>query len=229
MNLYFLVEGRRTEKKVYRAWIGYVFPQLTEAGKIEDVHSNHYFIMAGYGYPSYRQRIRESLRDIAGWGNIDHFFICVDCEEETPESKIREIKEIVSEGEHVSNCHVMVQNCCMETWFLGNRRIMKRNPVGEALREYKKFYDVSRDDPEDMGRPADYKFRAHFHEAYLKAMLRERGLRYSKSKPGIVMERPYFQELADRNIETGHMPTFGKLIRLWKKMGGDIPVRQQSA
>ncbi len=30
MNLYFLVEGERTEKKVYRSWIRYVFPKFHE-------------------------------------------------------------------------------------------------------------------------------------------------------------------------------------------------------
>lgn len=52
MNLYFLVEGRRTEKKVYRAWIHHVFPDLHEATTIEEVESNHFFLISGDGYPS---------------------------------------------------------------------------------------------------------------------------------------------------------------------------------
>ncbi len=39
MNLYFLVEGRRTEKKIYGAWIHHVFPYLREAATIEEVKS----------------------------------------------------------------------------------------------------------------------------------------------------------------------------------------------
>ena len=46
MNLYFLVEGRRTEKKVYGAWIHYVFPHLRKAATIEEVESNHFFMIS---------------------------------------------------------------------------------------------------------------------------------------------------------------------------------------
>ncbi len=78
MNLYFLVEGRRTEKKVYRAWIHHVFPNLHEAATIEEVESNHFFLIHGGGYPSYCSRIPAALKDIIQHGLINHFFICVD-------------------------------------------------------------------------------------------------------------------------------------------------------
>jgi len=64
MNLYFLVEGRRTEKKVYSAWIHHVFPHLRKAATIDEVESNHFFIISGNGYPSYYSRIPTALEDI---------------------------------------------------------------------------------------------------------------------------------------------------------------------
>lgn len=222
MNLYFLVEGRRTEKKVYRAWLSYVFPYLHEVDRIEDIYTDHYFMLAGNGYPSYRQRIIEALQNILRHKTVDHFFICIDTEQETVETKVKEIQGIISEGGNFANTHIIAQNCCIETWFLGNQRMMKRNPHNEQLRAYKNFYDVSTNDPEYMGCFPSYEVRAHFHEAYLKAMLQERGLSYTKSRPDNVIEQHYFEALVTRNIQTGHIQTFGILIDLWKKMGGII-------
>ncbi len=30
MNIYFLVEGKRTERKVYPAWLSYILPELKQ-------------------------------------------------------------------------------------------------------------------------------------------------------------------------------------------------------
>ena len=224
MNLYFLVEGRRTEKKVYRTWLGYVFPHLHEVEKIEDIHDNHFYMLAGNGYPSYKQRILESLENIQKLGNIDHFFICIDTEEERLESKKAEIEDILATGQPFQNSHLILQNCCIETWFLGHQKMLKRNPTHEALKRWKAFYDVSLDDPENMGCPSEYEFRAPFHEDYLKAMLHERGLSYSKPKPGCVLEKSYFLALLERYAKTSHIKTFGGLIELWKTLGGMIDI-----
>jgi hypothetical protein len=222
MNLYFLVEGRRTERKVYRAWLGYTFPNLQEVDKIEDIKSNNFFMITGYGYPSYRQRIREALDNINQLGTIDHFFICIDTEEKSIDAKKEEIERIISEGQAFQNCHIILQNCCIETWFLGHQRMLKRNPTNEILRGFKKFYDVSVDDPENMEHPSDYEYRAHFHLEYLKAMLREQNLSYTKSNPRDVLKRHYFDALIKRTNKTNHIQTFGSLIKLWKALGGTI-------
>ena len=222
MNLYFLVEGRRTEKKVYRAWIHHVFPDLREAATIEEVESNHFFLIHGGGYPLYCSRIPAALEDIVRHGVIDGFSICIDAEGYSVESKMNEINKITSEASPFPNCHVIVHNCCMETWFLGYRKMLRRNPQREQLRAFKQFYDVSREDPEQMGCPPEYEFRAQFHVTYLKEMLRERGLSYTKSRPGCVTEKHYFNALVERNAQTGHLNSFRRLIKLWEVFGGVI-------
>ena len=73
-----------------------------------------------------------------------------------------------------------------------------------------------------MGCPPEYEFRAHFHFDYLKEMLRERGLSYTKPRPWAVTERYYFDALVERNAQTGHWRTFGRLINLWRAFGGAI-------
>ncbi len=222
MNLYFLVEGKRTEKKVYRAWIGHAFPHLSEANTIEGVQSNHFFLLAGNGYPSYHQRILDALEDIVRHGTIDHFLICIDAEQDSVETKISQINEQISNGPAFPNCHVVVHDCCIETWFLGNRKMLARQPQSEPLRQFKRFYDVSVDDPERMGCSPEYEVRALFHQDYLKEMLRERGLSYTKPRPWAVTERYYFDALVERNAQTGHLRTFGRLITLWRAFGGAI-------
>lgn len=223
MNLYVLVEGRRTEKKVYRAWMQSVFPLLTEVAKIEEVKANHFFMLAGDGYPSYKQRILEALENISRHGAFDHFVICVDAEEARVEVKLQEIQGILAAGKFFPQSHVIVQNCCIETWFLGNQKMLKRQPARERLRQFKEFYDVSTNDPEQMAYPADeYEFRAHFHLDYLQEMLREQRLRYTKANPGCVTEKCYFDALVERNRNTGHLQTFGGLIGLWKMLGGVV-------
>jgi len=222
VNLYLLVEGRRTEKKVYRTWIEHVFPHLRQVQRIEDIKSHHFLILAGYGYPSYLQRIPTALADIEAHGHIDHFLICVDAEEDTVEAKKNEIQEIIRLGPYFHSCHVIVHNCCMETWFLGNTKMRRRYPHSTRLRELIGFYDVSRQDPEQMGTPPKYEIRAQFHEEYLKEMFREQGLIYNKSRPAVVTESHYLKALVDRNTRTNHLQTFGHLIRLWRVFGGAV-------
>lgn len=73
-----------------------------------------------------------------------------------------------------------------------------------------------------MGCAPDYLIRAQFHEEYLKEMFREHRLSYNKAKPKEVSERYYLEELVKRNRQTGHLPTFGDLIELWRRFGGVI-------
>lgn len=222
MNLYFLVEGRRTEKRVYRSWIVHVFPDLRRVDCIEDIEENTFFIISGNGYPSISARIEDSLRDIERHGNIDHFFVCVDAEEDDPDVKLARIEDIVIQGPTVSSYFVIIQNCCIETWFLGNRRIMRRNPQSSILRNWKEFYDVALNDPEKMECPPEYEFKVHFHEDYLKEMFRERGISYSKTRPGAVVQKYYVDELVTRYEQTGHLCSFGRLLQAWRLLGGRI-------
>jgi hypothetical protein len=46
-----LVEGERTEPKIYRKWVEYSFPKLTFVSQIQSVTNDCYCIFAGGGYP----------------------------------------------------------------------------------------------------------------------------------------------------------------------------------
>jgi len=216
------VEGYRTEKKGYRAWIKIPFPRLSEAQSIDEVRSDHYFILAGMGYPSYKQRIIAALDDITRHGAIDHFFICVDAEDSGLETKIEEIDAVLSAGQPFAHTHVIVHDCCMETWFLGNDRMVPSNPQGLELRNMKKFYDVRTQHPEKMGCPNAYSSTAQFHFEYLRRLFQEHGLSYTKVRPGSVTEKHYFKALLRRSTKTGHLASFQRLITTWRALDGSI-------
>ena len=52
MNIYFLVEGKSTEKKVYPKFVEYFFEgRLTKVNQFNQVVDNNYFLLSGNGYP----------------------------------------------------------------------------------------------------------------------------------------------------------------------------------
>ena len=52
---------------------------------------------------------------------------------------------------------IIIQHFCLETWALGNRVIITRNPISASIREYRKYFDVLVDDPELLpGYPKQY-------------------------------------------------------------------------
>ncbi len=64
MNILFVVEGKRTEKRIYKKWIKYVQSSLEFVPKITDLTENNFTIISGGGYPGYKKVIRNSFRDV---------------------------------------------------------------------------------------------------------------------------------------------------------------------
>lgn len=153
MNLYFLVEGFQTEKKVYRSWIEQVFPTLRKAETIGDVRHNTYRLFKIEGNTDRVDNIERALAEIErhnlmaeyeGRGIFDHLFVCIDAEDAPLPLKISQVEMLTSGRAMPTLCHPIVHNCCIETWFLGNRPLMKRrNLHSEQLKIWKEFYDVS--------------------------------------------------------------------------------------
>lgn len=233
MNLYFLLEGRRTEPKVYPKWINYKFPHLNRVHKMEDISADCFYLIAAKGYPRILKLIEQSITDIYNYNinnnkNIDHFFICLDADEDGYDTRYnivnKEIERMKVEDsniieKHLPDFHVIIQNCCVETWFLGNRKIIKRNPQSKKLSIYKRFYDVSINDPEDMecytNSPSYHSIKAKFHEDYLKEILLERNQRYSKLNPSITVEKYYYEALYERCFKTNHLKSLRTLFDIW--------------
>lgn len=221
-NIYLLVEGRRTEKKIYPKWIKHLLPDMIEVKSPFDIEDNNFYIFNGNGYPSIlHDHLKNSLSDIIQIGRFDYFILCLDVDELTVEERLNEVNSFV-ENEKIAfgGCEfrVILQNRCFETWFLGNKKVFKSNPNDVELVECIKFYNVKDYDPELMPNSGDFQTTAQFHEFYLRKILNERKIRYTKKNPVEVGEKYYLNLLIERFSQDGHLMTFGYFLKICEEI-----------
>ncbi|WP_405325982.1 hypothetical protein [Leeuwenhoekiella sp. LLG6367-2.1] len=218
MNLYFVLEGEQTEVKLYPQWIENILPNYSEVDFEHEADQNNYYIFSGGGIPSIYNHVVNAIKNINDNTIYDKLIVCLDGEEIGVDARLNEIKTFINNsGVSINdNCeiHFVVQNICIETWFLGNRKIVKKNPQGTKLQAFKKHFDVIKEDPELMDEMERYRNKAHFHYSYFKEVLKERNLTYRKSRPDVVMEKTYLDQLKRRIQDTDHIPSFKKLYDL---------------
>lgn len=224
MNIYMLVEGRRTEKRVYKSWFSTVLPSLQVVNRLEDLAGQSLFLLSGNGYPSYRDRIIRSLQDITRHGRVDLFVVCVDAENMSRHEKLTELAEIASSAPPFAKTRFVVHDCCIETWLLGNQKVVSRNPQSEELRQFLRHFDVTSEDPEAMPLMKDFRTRAQHHYSYLRAAFRERGLAYTKTNPGCACDASYFREIAKRCAQDGHISSLSTLLEVLGEIGTELGV-----
>lgn len=212
MNIYFLVEGKRTEKKVYPKWLSHLLPELIEVNDPFEVKSNNYYLFNGNGFPSLLDNhLRNAVSDVNEIAKFDYLVICLDSDDETIEYRRNEVYDFIQNNNlslDISKFIVIVQNKCIETWFLGNRKIYSKQPQSLQLRTFNRFFNVKINDPEIMTSLENFGSSAQFHEAYLSEMLFEKNIRYTKKNPNGVVEKHYLQELIKRQQDTNHLLSF---------------------
>ena len=219
MNFYIVVEGDKTELSVYPAWLSMLAPTYTRIENFEDINENNYFIFSAGGIPSIYNHVVNAVMDINGinskeGSHYDYLLVCLDTEEESREYILRQIEsELKKKDVVLQNAELVVfeHKVCMETWFLGNQKVFKDNPEGLEYRDFIRFYNVGTDNPEAMENINHDKFptTAKFHLRYLKKMLEERQMTYSKSNTKEIQKDDYLRQLIKRYNETGHIATFG--------------------
>lgn len=219
MNFYIIVEGEKTEMSVYPAWLSLLAPAYTRIANFDDVNENNYYIFCGGGIPSIYTHVTNAVLDIneinsKGGPHYDYLLVCLDTEGESRDYIMQQIeKQLKSEGVSLQNAELVVfeQKVCMETWFLGNQSVFKENPQNPEYLDFIRYYNVGRDNPEEMGNMNEKKFTttARFHVRYLKRMLEERNMAYSKNNTEDVQQSTYLQQLIKRYEETEHIATFG--------------------
>lgn len=227
MNLYIIVEGKATEPIVYTAWLQILAPQMIKIENAWDVAENNYYLFSSQGIPSIYKHVANAVVDInninvSGKGRFDYLLVCIDTEEESREYIEKQISKAIKEnGEDLKNTKLLVfeQKVCMETWFLGNRRIFKVNAQDNELLSYISEYNVHDLNPEEMDnlRPDRFSTKAKFHLDYLKKMFNERNIRYIKSKPDVVCQESYLEQLISRYLETSDIKTFGSWYEFVKQ------------
>lgn len=202
MNIYFLVEGKSSEKKIYPRWLEYLIPELTKVDYHDQVEDNNYYLISGKGYPSILSNGFENAVDkILEIPKYDYLVLVVDADEETVEERTQYIKDFIQKKNldlGRTKIEIIVQNRCIETWLLGNRRMFdSRQPMEKPLSDYAIYYDVSQRDPEKMGQ---YTMRNHadFHDEYLREIFRSKKTTYSKKFPNDAQQKNYFEELKKR-------------------------------
>ncbi|MGK7955104.1 MAG: hypothetical protein AB4063_07560, partial [Crocosphaera sp.] len=127
MNIYFLVEGRHTEKKLYPRWLNYYIPALKQVHLYDKVEHNNYYLSSGKGYPSIlNDYLPEAVQDIQETSKYDYLVICVDADEDSINERKKYINDFMSSQEislGKTELILIIQNRCIETWLLGNRKI----------------------------------------------------------------------------------------------------------
>lgn len=239
MNLVLLVEGSETEPRVYEAWLRQRVPTLQRAQTVADLTTDGYVLISGNGYPSYEKRLAGLLRDIdAHPGKVHGLWICVDSDEESHEDRRNEVQAAIEEAKRGTQMEttnpslevrVIVRHCCIETWFLGHDGFARAATQAHDVVAFKRFFDVSAEDPELMGRHPGYVTRQSFHLAYLKAMLAESSRRYTKQRPGVVLDPSYFDALRTRCARTGHLASFDTLLAALRAAGDPSPPLRPAA
>lgn len=224
MNLFLLVEGKRTEAKLYPAWIQCKIPDIQRVYTLQDLVDNRFMLVSGSGYPAYLQQIDRTLHDIAEHpGKVEHYLVCIDSEDWGADEKAEEIRRHIGKAlddyqvylAHPElQTHVIVQHCCIESWLLGHQKLLKRNPQSDLLRQYIQHYDVRQSDPEHMPTFPGSWTRAQFHERYLREMFQERGLCYSKTRPADAAACHYLEGLEQRTTTTPHLSSFRPFMQL---------------
>ncbi|TVQ65137.1 MAG: hypothetical protein EA366_00320 [Spirulina sp. DLM2.Bin59] len=202
MNIYFLVEGNSTEKKIYPKWLEYLIPDLVRVQYYDQVESNNYYLISGKGYPRILYDGLENAVDkIMEIPKYDYLVICIDADEESVEARTQYAREFIRDQQinlGKTKIEIIVQNRCLETWLLGNRRIFNsRQPLDFPLADYVNYYDVSQRDPEAMGQ-YDQKNHAEFHYEYLREIFRSKNTNYSKKNPKDAQKLYYFEALQQR-------------------------------
>ena len=89
MNIYLVVEGSG-EKKVYRKWIPWLFPEYTIVNDLDKLSNNNIYIISGRGYPSYFDIIERAAEDVYTNPTINRLVVAVDSEEMSYDQKRKE-------------------------------------------------------------------------------------------------------------------------------------------
>lgn len=230
MKLYFLVEGRRSEPQLYRRWLKCALPDLQEVRQASHLADGCYRLRSAGGYPQILDRIRGSVAEVISAGvRLDEFFVCLDAEEESYHDRYAEVATVLQELSPPFPFSVIVQDCCIETWLLGDRSLLRPPPKTPELRDLREFYDVRDKDPERMPKQEGYATRARFHQVYLNTVLRDRNvgrtkgrISYKKEKVGYFGEPAHFRALIGRRDNTGHLRSFGHLLNAWRRLGAQL-------
>lgn len=234
MNLYLLVEDGKSGHKLIDHWMNQLMPNLTRVPSVDDVTDDTYIIFSGLGYPRIlgtdgttpqKNILGQTIQTINQSKKFDYLLIFLDADDEGVERRKIITLNKVNNYQQTLCCpvRVFVQNKCIETWLLGNRDLF---PIeySQNFLPFVQHYNVSKLDPElmEMDHRRLVTTNSLYHERYLRQMMQEVGLRYTKSRPHPFMYSDKFIfGLQKRVTETNHLNSlkeFFHFIEYLKKL-----------
>ena len=94
MNLYIIVEGRRTEKKVYPEWFNFLIPELNRVNWAFEATHNNYFLFNGNGFPSLlHNHLSNSIKEINDLKIFNYLVLFLYVDETSVEFRINEVNK----------------------------------------------------------------------------------------------------------------------------------------
>jgi hypothetical protein len=217
MALYFLVEGRQTEARILPEWFTLLLPHHSRTFDPTKAADNEYFLISGNGMPQLvTHGIPNSLADISANPKFNYFIIVVDADDVSVADRDAEIRTKLASCSVPpgTNIHLVIQNICVETWLLGNRKIYRDNPVSAELRRYRKKYDTKEKCPEGLSLLIEESTLAQFHLKVLKLLFVEKNIWYSKVNPGPAKDIAFLQMLIRRlATHSKQLPSFAAFLK----------------
>lgn len=217
MNFYMLVEGKSTEMAVYPRIIRHYRPEYTQVFLLDDIRENNFFLVSGMGIPSLYDRIAPSIEDIREHNRmseykIDSLVIVLDADiygsvEATYEKVVRELQKA-----NIDNIQweIIVQNKCIETWFLGNCEAYPE-AYSDAFAPFADHYNVSQQDPEQMSGDGEHSIGT-YSKIYLKKMLNETKRTYTERRVKDVTTPEYFEGMNSRILEAEDVASYKAFV-----------------
>jgi len=210
MNFYLLTEGR-TEEIVYRHWLTYIFPNMRQVFRFDQIEKDNFIIKSSSGYPFRNTVLQDAIHTCNMYGKIDYLILIADCDDEDlADRKKFIVDQLQNDGLRLKhgNLKIFLQKKCFESWCLGS---IKFNTF-DGSSNYKKFvsfYDVSEEDPELMTKPKWFrKSNSIFHFYYFREMMKQSKQRYHKAHPGVVLSKYFFEDIVERIDSTPHLNSF---------------------
>jgi hypothetical protein len=222
-KLYILVEDGVSFYEILPYWLKVLAPGYSRARTVDEMGDRSYVLFGAGGYPKIlgtskgcqdKNILGEAIETVIEKG-IDMLVVCLDGDDEGVAGRKRAVaKKIDGYPAKLRNgVKVLVQNKCVETWLLGNGAMYPRKASG-VFAPFAAHYNVRERNPEYMEKPETYTDTASvYHAYYLKRMLKENNIKYSKSKPPHEIKKEgYLNAIRKRAENTGHLGSFGYFV-----------------
>lgn len=144
--------------------------------------------------------------------NIDCLVIVLDADiygsvEATYEKVVRELQKANIDD---IQWEIIVQNKCIETWFLGNREAYP-DSYSDAFAPFADHYNVSKQDPEQMPGDGEHSIGT-YSKVYLKKMLNESKRTYTERRVKDVTMPEYLEGMNNRIQETEDVASYKAFV-----------------